>query len=215
MDNIGRFLVIVLLIFLSTGIFFAQSSEERVEHRELSNQLYDFFVQEGFQPQRQLLTNSNQFPYTILLDFNQKRFTEDQEIQRFIIAISQETAQESLDEIVALANKMKSTNAEVRLTLALLANENTFKKGATKAELMRVKTGDKAACDKGAFLNEICSNLTEATITGANANLLTANKAFLCQFIANYEVVKGAVTVKDIITYEPKNGMQQSFLFLV
>ena len=124
MDNIGRFLVIVLLIFLSTGVFFAQSSEKPVEHRELSNQLYDFFVQEGFKPQRQLLTNSNQFPYTILLDFNQKRFPVDQEIQRFIIAISQETAQESLDEIVALANKMKSTNAEVRLTLALLANEN-------------------------------------------------------------------------------------------
>ena len=81
MDNIGRFSVIVLLIFLSTSVFFAQSSEEQVEHRELSNQLYDFFVQEGFQPQRQLLTNSNQFPYTILLDFNQKRFPVDQEIQ--------------------------------------------------------------------------------------------------------------------------------------
>ena len=100
-------------------------------------------------------------------------------------------------------------------TNALLTNENTFRKGATKAELMRVKSGDKTACDKGEFLNEVCSSLTEATITGANANLLTANKAFLCQFIANYEAVKGVVTVKDIITYEPKNGMQQSFLFLV
>ena len=100
-------------------------------------------------------------------------------------------------------------------TNALLANENTFRKGATKAELMRVKSGDKTACDKGEFLNEVCSSLTEATITGANTNLLTANKAFLCQFIANYEAVKGAVTVKDVITYEPKNGMQQSFLFLV
>jgi hypothetical protein len=100
-------------------------------------------------------------------------------------------------------------------TNALLTNENTFRKGATKAELMRVKSGDKTACDKGEFLNEVCSSLTEATITGANTNLLTANKAFLCQFIANYEAVKGAVTVKDVITYEPKNGMQQSFLFLV
>lgn len=100
-------------------------------------------------------------------------------------------------------------------TNALLANENTFKKGATKEELMRVKSGDKSACDKGAFLNEVCGNLTEATITGANANLLTANKAFLCQFIANYEVTKGVVAVKDIITYEAANGSQQTFLILV
>ena len=100
-------------------------------------------------------------------------------------------------------------------TNALLANENTFKKGATKEELMRVKSGDKSACDKGEFLNEVCGNLTEATITGANVNLLTANKAFLCQFIANYEVTKGVVVVKDVITYEADNGSQQTFLMLV
>lgn len=98
---------------------------------------------------------------------------------------------------------------------ALLVNENTFRKGATKEELMRVKSGDKAACDNGEFLNSLTSELTTATITGANANLLTANKAFLCQFIANYTAVKGAVTINNIITYEPNNGEQQMFLLFV
>ena len=101
------------------------------------------------------------------------------------------------------------------VTNALLANENTFKEGATKAELLRVKSGDKAACDNGEFLNKVCETLTTATITGANVNLLTANKAFLCQFIANYEAVKGEVVVKDVITFDAKNGCQQSFLILV
>ena len=101
------------------------------------------------------------------------------------------------------------------VTNALLVNENTFRKGATKEELMRVKSGDKAACDKGEFLNSLTNELTTATITGANANLLTANKAFLCQFIANYTAVKGAVTINNIITYEPNNGEQQMFLLFV
>ena len=120
MNNIGRFSVIALLIFLSTGVFFAQSSS----HQEISNQLYNFFQQEGFHPQRQLLANSNQFPYSILLDFNQKKLEERQEIQRLIIAISQKTAQECLAEVLALARLMEKTDSEVTLTLALLANEN-------------------------------------------------------------------------------------------
>lgn len=98
---------------------------------------------------------------------------------------------------------------------ALLANENTFKEKATKEELMRVKSGDKSACDNGEYLNSVHESLTEAVITGANANLLTANKHFLCQFIANYSAVKGAVAINDIITYEPDNGTQQTFLILV
>ena len=101
------------------------------------------------------------------------------------------------------------------VTNALLANENTFKEKATKEELMRVKSGDKSACDNGKYLNSVHESLTEAVITGANANLLTANKHFLCQFIANYSAVKGAVTINDIITYEPDNGTQQTFLILV
>lgn len=101
------------------------------------------------------------------------------------------------------------------VTNALLANENTFKEKATKEELMRVKSGDKSACDNGEYLNSVHESLTEAVITGANANLLTANKHFLCQFIANYSAVKGAVTINDIITYEPDNGTQQTFLILV
>ena len=120
MNNIGRFSVIALLIFLSTGVFFAQSSS----HQKISNQLYNFFQQEGFRPQRQLLANSNQFPYSILLDFNQKKLEERQEIQRLIIAISQKTAQECLAEVLALARLMEKTDSEVPLTLALLANEN-------------------------------------------------------------------------------------------
>jgi hypothetical protein len=101
------------------------------------------------------------------------------------------------------------------VTNALLANENTFKEKATKEELMRVKSGDKSACDNGEYLNSVHESLTEAVITGANANLLTANKHFLCQFIANYSAVKGAVAIKDIITYEADNGSQQTFLMLV
>ena len=101
------------------------------------------------------------------------------------------------------------------ITNALLANENTFKENATKEELMRVKSGDKSACDNGEYLNSVHESLTEAVITGANANLLTANKHFLCQFIANYSAVKGTVAIKDIITYEPDNGTQQTFLILV
>ena len=101
------------------------------------------------------------------------------------------------------------------VTNALLANENTFKEKATKEELMRVKSGDKSACDNGEYLNSVHESLNEAVITGANANLLTANKHFLCQFIANYSAVKGAVAIKDIITYEADNGSQQTFLMLV
>ena len=101
------------------------------------------------------------------------------------------------------------------VTNALLANENTFKEKATKEELMRVKSGDKSACDNGEYLNSVHESLTEAVITGANANLLTANKHFLCQFIANYNAVKGAVAINDIITYEADNGSQQTFLILV
>ena len=101
------------------------------------------------------------------------------------------------------------------VTYALLANENTFKQGATKAELMKVKAGDKAACDNGEFLNSLTETLMQATITGANANLLTANKAFLCQFIANYKATKGAVDIANIVTYEPANGTQQSFLIVL
>ena len=120
MNTIGRFSVIALLIFLSAGIFFPQSSD----HRERSNQLYDFFQQEGFTPQRQLLANSDQFPYSIILDFNQKNAAENNEIQRLILAISQETAEECLDEVLALAKLMENATAEVTLTLALLANES-------------------------------------------------------------------------------------------
>ena len=101
------------------------------------------------------------------------------------------------------------------VTNALLANENTFKEKATKEELMRVKSGDKSACDNGEYLNSVHESLTEAVIAGANANLLTANKHFLCQFIANYSAIKGAVTINDIITYTPDNGTQQTFLILV
>ena len=101
------------------------------------------------------------------------------------------------------------------VTNALLANENTFKEKATKEELMRVKSGDKSACDNGEYLYSVHESLTEAVITGANANLLTANKHFLCQFIANYSAVKGAVAINDIITYTPDNGTQQTFLILV
>ena len=98
---------------------------------------------------------------------------------------------------------------------ALLVCENTFKEDATKEELMRVKSGDKSACDKGQYLNSIYASLTEATITGANANLLTANKHFLCQFTANFKANKGTVAVRTVKTYVPNNNEQQMFLILV
>ena len=99
---------------------------------------------------------------------------------------------------------------------ALLVSENTFKETATKEELMRVKSGDKAACDKGEYLNKVVRTLNEATVSGANANLLIANGHYLCQFTANYKAVKGSVTIKDVKTFAPtENGQQQLFLILV
>ena len=101
------------------------------------------------------------------------------------------------------------------VTNALLACENTFKETATKEELMRVKSGDRKACDHGEYLNSLCETLNEVTITGANANLLVANKHFLCQVIANFQTTKGATAIRDIKTYTPDNGVQQIFLMLV
>ena len=101
------------------------------------------------------------------------------------------------------------------VTNALLACENTFKETATKEELMRVKSGDRKACDHGEYLNSLCETLNEVTITGANANLLVANKHFLCQVIANFQATKGATAIRDIKTYTPDNGVQQIFLMLV
>ncbi len=101
------------------------------------------------------------------------------------------------------------------VTNALLVTENTFKESATTEELKRVKSGDKTACDKGQYLNSVYANLTNATITGANANLLKANGHFLCQFTANYSAVKGETTIKDIKTFVPENGAQQLFLMFV
>ena len=99
---------------------------------------------------------------------------------------------------------------------ALLVTENTFKETATKEELMRVKSGDKTACDKGEYLNKAVKTLNEATIAGANANLLIANKHYLCQFTANYKAVKGSVVIKDVKTFTAtENGQQQLFLMLV
>ena len=102
------------------------------------------------------------------------------------------------------------------VTNALVASTNTFKETATKEQLMRVKSGDRTACDHGEFLNSIIGSLTNAKIAGANANLLIANKHFLCQFDANYAVAKGdVVEIANTISYVPDNGVQQIFMFIV
>ena len=108
---------------------------------------------------------------------------------------------------------------EFNVSNALLVTDDTFRKGATRDEILRLKTGDKAACDKGEFFDELHQELTTVNITGANANVIktayTNNNVFLSKFVANYAVVKGEIAVRDIVTYKPENGTQQLFLILV
>lgn len=105
---------------------------------------------------------------------------------------------------------------------ALLANERTFKEGATTAELAKLKTGDNTACDNGEFFRQLLNDqmIKEAVVTGANANLLKApyknTNAFVCQFIANCDVAKGqTLEINDVKTYVPSNGTQQTFLIVL
>ena len=100
------------------------------------------------------------------------------------------------------------------VTNALLVDKYTFKEDATKEELMRVKSGDKAACDNGQYLSSVIGSINTATIAGKNANLLIANKHYLCQFTANYEAVKGETVIDKAISYTPDNGMQQLFIMI-
>ena len=108
---------------------------------------------------------------------------------------------------------------EFNVSNALLVTDDTFRKGATRDEILRLKTGDKAALDKGEFFDELHQELTAVNITGANANVIKTayadNNVFLSKFVANYTVVKGETAVRDIITYKPENGAQQLFLVLV
>jgi hypothetical protein len=108
---------------------------------------------------------------------------------------------------------------EFNVSNALLVTDDTFRKGATRDEILRLKTGDKAALDKGEFFDELHQELTAVNITGANANVIKTayadNNVFLSKFVANYAVVKGETAVRDIVTYKPENGTQQLFLVLV
>ena len=108
---------------------------------------------------------------------------------------------------------------EFNVSNALLVADDTFRKGATRDEILRLKTGDKAALDKGEFFDELHQDLTAVNITGANANVIKTayanNNVFLSKFVANYAVVKGEIAVRDIITYKPENGAQQLFIVLV
>ena len=108
---------------------------------------------------------------------------------------------------------------EFNVSNALLVTDDTFRKGATRDEILRLKTGDKAALDKGEFFDELHQELTAVNITGANANVIKTayadNNVFLSKFVANYAVVKGETAVRDIITYKSENGTQQLFLVLV
>ena len=104
-----------------------------------------------------------------------------------------------------------------------LLTEETFKDGATTAELLKLKTGDKVACDNGEFFRAILDEqgtIAEALVTGANANLLKAahndTNAYICKFIANCDVAKGqTIDINSVITYEPSNGTQQVFLIVL
>jgi large subunit ribosomal protein L7/L12 len=96
----------------------------------------------------------------------------------------------------------------------LVEDKGVIKENATKEELMRVKSGDKAACDNGQYLDSVIGSINTATIAGKNANLLIANKHYLCQFTANYEAVKGEIVIDKAISYTPDNGMQQLFIMI-
>jgi hypothetical protein len=105
---------------------------------------------------------------------------------------------------------------------ALLANERTFKEGATTEELLKLKTGNTVACDNGEFFRTILDKqgVTKATVTGANANLLKTvyndTNAYLCQFVANCDIAKGqTLEIANVKTYRPTNGTQQAFLIVL
>lgn len=120
MNSIGKFVPISLFLFFTSSIFFAQTSSQS----GLSSRLYDFFLQKGFQPEKQLLGSDEQFPFSVLLNFNQQGFYDIKEVPRFIISLSQDVAAQCLDELLVLAQKMKNNTSGSSFTLALLANEN-------------------------------------------------------------------------------------------
>lgn len=120
MNNIGKFLLISLFLFFASSTFFAQTSSQL----GLSNRLYVFFRQNGFQPEKQLLGSDEQFPYSVLLNFNQQGFYDIRAVPRFIISLSQDVAIQCLDELLILAQKMQDNTSGFSFTLALLANEN-------------------------------------------------------------------------------------------
>lgn len=120
MNSIGKFVLISLFLFSSSNFFFPQTSPQL----DISNQLYDFFLQEGFQPEKQLLGSDENFPYSVLLNFNQQNLYDIRNLPRFIIGISQDVAVNYLEELLSLAKQMQNNSSGNSYTLALLANEN-------------------------------------------------------------------------------------------
>lgn len=109
----------ISLLFLSiSGVFFAQNSPEI----KISNRLYNHLVEEGFSPTKQLLAGEGNFPYSILLNYNNQTDNQNLEANRLIITMPQDMAQQYLQETVSLLKKMEA--ATISVTLALLANES-------------------------------------------------------------------------------------------
>ena len=165
-------------------------------------------------------------PEEILYDV--QRNIEDEEEIVFVNGLSEDGMIELVDPefngtlVEFEGNLVQFINAYEYNEVSALLAERTFKAGATTDELVRLKAGDMAACDNGEFFRTILKEqgVTEALVTGANANLLktayNGTNAFVCQFVANCDLTKGqTIQIANVKTYEPANGTQQTFLIVL
>ena len=165
-------------------------------------------------------------PEEILYDV--QRNIEDEEEIVFVNGLSEDGMIELVDPefngtlVEFEGNLVQFINAYEYNEVSALLAERTFKAGATTDELVRLKAGDMTACDNGEFFRTILKEqeVTEALVTGANANLLktayNGTNAFVCQFVANCDLTKGqTIQIANVKTYEPANGTQQTFLIVL
>ena len=165
-------------------------------------------------------------PEEILYDV--QRNIEDEEEIVFVNGLSEDGMIELVDPefngtlVEFEGNLVQFINAYEYNEVSALLAERTFKAGATTDELVRLKAGDMSACDNGEFFRTILKEqeVTEALVTGANANLLktayNGTNAFVCQFVANCDLTKGqTIQIANVKTYEPANGTQQTFLIVL
>lgn len=119
MSNIGKIPFIALMLLSLSGFSFAQNSSAI----ETSNSLYNYLLEKNFNPTKQLLANSDDFPYSIILNFNEQVYDRTQDINRFIIALPQNNSEHYLEFIDVLLTSLQDSPTTIMFTLALLANE--------------------------------------------------------------------------------------------